>query len=49
MKVLSLAAAFVFAALAVAGPVDGSSGNKLAERQVGTKFIQGTLQIMFKC
>jgi hypothetical protein len=34
MNVLSLVMAFVFAALAVAGSVDGSSGNKLAERQV---------------
>jgi hypothetical protein len=34
MKVLSLTMAFVFAALAVAGPVDEFSGNKLAERQV---------------
>ncbi|KAJ5146205.1 uncharacterized protein N7515_000769 [Penicillium bovifimosum] len=33
MKVLSLAMAFVFAALAAAGPVDQSSGNKVAERQ----------------
>ena len=34
MKVLSLAMAFIFAALAVAGSADESYGNKLAERGV---------------
>ncbi|KAJ5625205.1 hypothetical protein N7510_001514 [Penicillium lagena] len=33
MKVLSLAMAFVFAALAVAGSMEESSSNKLAERE----------------
>jgi hypothetical protein len=45
MKVLSLAMAFFFAAIAVATPMDGLSSNKLAERQVW-KYMYNKHKIM---